>query len=766
MKTRYELSKATFWNFWYYKFQEFIMTNGKINLRGANGSGKSVTTQSLITVLLDGNTNPERLDPFGSRQRTIRDTVLGEVDLLPNVIDRIGYVTLELKKGNIVKTIGMGIKASRNKSNFEYWYFIMDGEVGEKDGQFSLSEKKLEDGKMVESPLQIPTLRDQIEKPGLGHVFTKRSDYAEAVNKEFFGFPTMEQYDGLIRLLLQIRSPKLSDQTKPEGVAEVLNNSLPVLSPEELRDATETITSMDIIEKNLEKARAQLSSLKTIRKSYLTYHQRSLSEKAGEYIRAVDDLEKTLKDIDKKKDQIKNAEKKREEIIQDKKEVDNQIKTNMTEKELLSKDESFDVVELQNKETVLKKNFEDQLNKLTPKKEKSDKQILKLGQEYAKATEKLNQAESKLSTITVQLLEYGKDMHYENNEHFIKRFEEDKNEEESFDFQNWNKSVQLFSEFVQKVKEKLEHIQEIKKDIDRKEEEKAKNENAILQLKTDISSYSNDREKEENELALKIDDWSKEITTIAFTKEIIDTLLKNLSYVYETITKNDFFKIVEDEFSTFTKRTTEKIMEIENIIKEKEKTMRQVKQELETWKKDKEIEPFGLSSKKQSFEKLKTEGISFSLFYEAVEFKENVTEEEKKQIQNAISEIGLLQAVFVEEKDIQKAASFVSVIRTSSKKEKNLTMFLQASNDTTIRKQVIEKALEGISLSKVDEHFILTTGEFQSSFTKGISFEIEEGMFIGKAARETMKKEKIDQLTTEMNNLSNEIELNKKKKIS
>ena len=35
-------------NYWYYDEEEFHFSNGKLLLRGGNGSGKSVTMQSFI----------------------------------------------------------------------------------------------------------------------------------------------------------------------------------------------------------------------------------------------------------------------------------------------------------------------------------------------------------------------------------------------------------------------------------------------------------------------------------------------------------------------------------------------------------------------------------------------------------------------------------------------------------------------------------------------------------------------------------------------
>ncbi|MCK9918172.1 hypothetical protein MXD81_54520, partial [Microbacteriaceae bacterium K1510] len=43
-----------------------------------------------------------------------------------------------------------------------------------------------------------------------GRVVFSQGDYAEMVNKLLFGFPSLEAYEDLIKLLIQLRSPKLS----------------------------------------------------------------------------------------------------------------------------------------------------------------------------------------------------------------------------------------------------------------------------------------------------------------------------------------------------------------------------------------------------------------------------------------------------------------------------------------------------------------------------------------------------------------------------
>lgn len=100
----------------------------RLLLRGANGSGKSVTMQSFIPLLLDGNKSPERLDPFGSRARKLEDYLLGE-EGLSNYHERTGYLYLEFKKQNTGNhlTIGMGLRARQGQS-MDFWGFtLLDG---------------------------------------------------------------------------------------------------------------------------------------------------------------------------------------------------------------------------------------------------------------------------------------------------------------------------------------------------------------------------------------------------------------------------------------------------------------------------------------------------------------------------------------------------------------------------------------------------------------------------------------------------------------
>ena len=91
---RWKMNKLGFLNFWLYDQEEFSLNEGHILLRGNNAAGKSITTQSFIPFILDGDRRPERLDPFGSRDRKMEFYLLGDGEQEEST----GYLYLEFRK--------------------------------------------------------------------------------------------------------------------------------------------------------------------------------------------------------------------------------------------------------------------------------------------------------------------------------------------------------------------------------------------------------------------------------------------------------------------------------------------------------------------------------------------------------------------------------------------------------------------------------------------------------------------------------------------
>lgn len=236
MKNKWQINRVGLQNFWYYQDQVFEFAQGKLLLRGSNGSGKSVTTQSLLPPLLDGITRANRLDSFGSTSRKIEDYLLGEEEV-SGKDEATGYLFIEYKKANSEEyfTSGMGLNFKRGEQ-LRKWFFSIDdhSRIGM---DFNLYQSSV-DGRIYLSRLQLKNL---IVDGKHGKLFDDAKSYQRYINDRIFGFQSMEQYNDLIQLLIRLRAPKLSRDFKPSVIYEILQSSLPVLDSDTLLPLTQTI---------------------------------------------------------------------------------------------------------------------------------------------------------------------------------------------------------------------------------------------------------------------------------------------------------------------------------------------------------------------------------------------------------------------------------------------------------------------------------------------------------------------------------------------
>ena len=242
MSDRWIANKFGLFDFWYYDEEEFELSNGKIIFRGTNGSGKSVTTQSFIPLLLDGDKRPNRLDPFGTSARKIENYLL----LNEEENDKIAYLYMEFVKpsSNTYLTIGIGFRARRGKK-LDCWHFIL------KDGRRINKELKLY--KKREGKKFALTDKEFKNALGEGNIYTTSpKEYMEKVNEHLFGYSDIDSYKDLLNLLIQVRSPKLSKDFKPTVIYEILKSSLSLLSEDDLRTMSEAMDNMDSLNNNLE----------------------------------------------------------------------------------------------------------------------------------------------------------------------------------------------------------------------------------------------------------------------------------------------------------------------------------------------------------------------------------------------------------------------------------------------------------------------------------------------------------------------------------
>ena len=233
--------------------------------------------QSFIPLLLDGNKSPERLDPFGSKARKIENYILGDDENGKD--ESIGYLFMEFKKkySDNLATIGMGFKAKRGKPLNSWGFSLTDGRrIGEDFFLYKQLGEKI--------PLTMRELENRIGTGG--QVVEGQKNYMKLVNDLIFGFDDLEEYDELVKLLVQLRSPKLSKDFKPTVIYEIMENSLQPLSEDDLRPMSEAIENMDNIKSRLEVLKECKSAADRIRHAFDRYNHFIVVDKARHYLEA------------------------------------------------------------------------------------------------------------------------------------------------------------------------------------------------------------------------------------------------------------------------------------------------------------------------------------------------------------------------------------------------------------------------------------------------------------------------------------------------
>jgi len=218
---RWKPLRAGLVDMFYYDQEEFWFHDGRLLLRGNNGTGKSKVLALTLPFLLDGDLAPHRVEPDGDRQKRMEwNLLLGGRHPSP---ERLGYTWLEFGRRSAdgieeFRTIGCGLKAVTGRGIARHWFFVTSQRPG--------AELQLLPGSRV--PLTREKLREQIGQHGF--VYDRAADYRRAVDEHLFGLGP-HRYEALVNLLVQLRQPQLSKKPDEKLLSRALTEALPPLSP-------------------------------------------------------------------------------------------------------------------------------------------------------------------------------------------------------------------------------------------------------------------------------------------------------------------------------------------------------------------------------------------------------------------------------------------------------------------------------------------------------------------------------------------------------
>ncbi|MGH3626454.1 MAG: TIGR02680 family protein, partial [Sciscionella sp.] len=254
--TRWKPLRAGLVDMFYYDTEEFWFRDGRLLLRGNNGTGKSKVLALMLPFLLDGDISPHRVEPDADPKKRMEwNLLLGGAHPHP---ERLGYTWLEF--GRIdedgtadFRTLGCGMKAVTGRGIAKRWFFVADRRVGENLG--------LLDNTRV--ALTQPRLADALGEHGT--VYESARAYRRAVDETLFGLGE-QRYSALVNLLIQLRQPQLSKKPTEKALSAALTESLPPIDQAVIADVAEAF-------RGLEEDRETLAAMVEARNAAGSFHQ-------------------------------------------------------------------------------------------------------------------------------------------------------------------------------------------------------------------------------------------------------------------------------------------------------------------------------------------------------------------------------------------------------------------------------------------------------------------------------------------------------------
>lgn len=755
-ENRWEIKKIGLLNYWWYDEEEFEFSDGRLILRGTNGSGKSVTMQSFIPLLLDGNKSPERLDPFNTRARKIEDYILGYGDDIKDENTSYLYMEFCKKQTKQYLTIGMGLRAKKN-SGVTFWGFLIND--GRRIGKDFYLYKDL--GNKI--PLTKAELKNRIGEGG--QVVDTTAEYAMMVNNNIFGFESLAEYQEFIKLLIEIRTPKLSkDGFKPSIITEIMSNSLRGLSDEDLKAVSESIENMNKTKEQLESLQISEKALKQIMTPYENYNKYVLYSKAKKY----DDKQKKYLKTQKENSEISSNLSENKYSLKEKEEqkqrVENEIEVNEYKKQEL---ENNEIWKQKQEQTNMKKELEELENEMKKNEEQEEnkKQIIRRKEDEEKTSkENIETEKANFETVNNEMEQTARKIEYD--EYFFKMDEIKLNEK--YDYKYFKEDIKRYISKIEEGKRALEKeniiSREYETSLQNLDMEKREKEN-----QEEITTKSRNELQETKESFIEeMYRWEKENEILKLETEEIGAISRKVQSYGENAEYGDIILSLNVPYNDKTQKLLNKKASKNALKTNKELEIKKKEEQIEEWKNKKEPEPVLSDKIRINRQKLKEKNVPFIEFYNAVNFKSDLKDETKNRIESALNDMGILNAIIIPKEyrekigkiDVDFVDKYLYEKPVEFKYDLSNLLDVKLPQNTNIEPETVVNVLKSIMIEDSSaDTYLNENGEYKIGILQGISDKDEKAKYIGFEARREYKLNQIQKLEEEKMALENEREI-------
>ncbi|UYZ14100.1 TIGR02680 family protein [Brevibacillus sp. WF146] len=757
-RNRWEMARAGIFNFWVYDDEEISLEEGRLILRGTNGAGKSVTMQSFLPLVLDGDKRPQRLDPFGSRDRRIEYYLLGDDG---KHIDRIGYLWMEFhhpQKG-IYKTIGIGLRARRAASQVSFWGFLLD------DGRRVNQDFWLYDRvAWLEGKGKYPLDRRELEaRIGAGgQVVQEQKAYRDLVNKALFGFYDSEAFADLMNLIIQLRSPKLSKDFKPSAIYHILTEALPPLQEDDLRPLSEVLEDMDQIADRLDELKLHQSELEKLEESYDRYNRFLLYQASEEVLDAKAKADDVAKHVEEVQAQCIETERKLSDSHDRLQGFRVRLQEVDADLDVLNRHEA---IEKQRELQALEGSFAEigqYLDKSRARikglRQRHDRMQLEIMQNNGLMTEYLRAQEE----LLLELESLAREMEFAEHDVYHRYWHPHPPEDDRFVLE-WKKDVARHREAVeyawkiaQAEREAWNSLQELEKEL------------GAIRQERDAAELAKVESEKQTEAALQqlkeeIVQWKHRVKGLAVEEKAFQQILQAVSAI--CITNRNYNSVKQPVIETaeeIRRQWREQEWQLRHDIQRIEEVRADLKREQQAWRESREPEPE--RSDARTAARVSRGAGEGAPLYAVCDFLGHWTEEERARIEGVLSACGLLDAwitpdgrigrleegeeVWLAPAPVEWGYTLADVLKPVPSPESGLD---EAMIDAVLRTFAWKEVDDTPQFEEVDTTSIwIGSTFFQFGPVRGCVTDTQPARYIGKEARRRFKLAEIERLQREI----------------
>ncbi|WP_406362287.1 TIGR02680 family protein [Streptomyces sp. NBC_01579] len=244
LRSRWQPLRIGLVDLFHYDVEEFHFRDGRLLLRGNNGTGKSKVLALTLPFLLDGDLSPRRVEPDGDPGKRMEWNLLlgGEH---PHS-ERLGYTWIEFGRldgtsgEQHFRTLLCGLKAVSGRGIARHWYALTGQRVDHGPGA------RAEESLSLLDATGTALSRDRLAEAIAGHgmVYDQARTYRRAVDETLFGLGE-QRYGALVDLLVQLRQPQLSKRPNEAALSRALTEALPPMDQAVIADVAEAFRSLD-----------------------------------------------------------------------------------------------------------------------------------------------------------------------------------------------------------------------------------------------------------------------------------------------------------------------------------------------------------------------------------------------------------------------------------------------------------------------------------------------------------------------------------------